>query len=156
LTIELSDQELLSFAYGSNMASRYLRGECPSATAVIRAELPNYRIEFRRYSTAMKGGVSTIMEAPGDLVHGVLYRIRRAEVEALDNLENLGEGLYRREAFRVLGADGDWHAADLYRVSRPAGPFAVAPAYLAWMLEGAREHGLPDAYISRLAALPVA
>jgi hypothetical protein len=93
------------------------------------------------------------MEAPGDLVEGVLFRVRRAELAALDDLENLGEGLYRRQTFLVLGADGAWHPADLYRVARPAGPFAVAPAYLAWMLEGAREHGLPGDYITRLEAL---
>jgi gamma-glutamylcyclotransferase (GGCT)/AIG2-like uncharacterized protein YtfP len=156
MTPNPSDQELLSFAYGSNLSSRYMRDQCPTATAVMRAELPNYRIEFRRYSTGMKGGVSTIMEAPGDLVKGVLYRVRRAELAALDDLENLGEGLYRRQTFLVLGADGAWHKADLYRVTRPAGPFAVAPAYLALMLEGAREHGLGDDYVSRLAALPVA
>ncbi|MEM7120588.1 MAG: gamma-glutamylcyclotransferase family protein [Pseudomonadota bacterium] len=151
--MDLADDELLSFAYGSNMASRYLRQECPSATAVMRAALPNYRIEFRRFSTNMKGGISTIMEAPGDLVHGILYRIRRADFDALDALENLGEGLYRRETFLVLGEDGGWHKGDLYRVARPAGPFKVASAYLALMLEGAREHGLPDAYIESLEAL---
>jgi gamma-glutamylcyclotransferase (GGCT)/AIG2-like uncharacterized protein YtfP len=153
MTDEPSDLDMLTFAYGSNMASRYLRGECPSAVPVMRAALPNYRIEFRRYSTNMKGGVSTIMEAPGDLVEGVLFRVRRAELAALDDLENLGEGLYRRQTFLVLGADGTWYPADLYRAARPAGPFAVAPAYLAWMLEGAREHGLPGDYITRLEAL---
>jgi gamma-glutamylcyclotransferase (GGCT)/AIG2-like uncharacterized protein YtfP len=130
-----------------------MREQCPSATAVMLAELPNYRIEFRRYSTGMKGGVSTIMEAPGDLVKGVLYRVRRDEIAALDDLENLGQGLYRRQTFRVLGADGAWYPADLHRVVRPAGPFAVAPAYLALMLEGAREHGLGDDYVTRLEAL---
>lgn len=153
MTIALSDQELLSFAYGSNLASRYLRQECPSATPVMRAALPNYAIEFRRYSTNMKGGISTIMETPGALVEGVLYRIQRAEFDALDALENVGEGLYRRETFIVLGEDGAWHRADLYRVSRPAGPFTVAPDYLALMLEGAREHSLPSAYIEALEAL---
>ena len=153
MTSLTSDTELLNFAYGSNLASRYVRQECPSAVTVMRAVLPNYRIEFRRYSTNLKGGISTIMEAPGDLVHGIVYRIERAEMDALDELENVGEGLYRREEFLVLGDDDAWHKADLYRVARPAGPFAVAPEYLAYMLEGAREHDLPSDYVTRLEAL---
>jgi gamma-glutamylcyclotransferase (GGCT)/AIG2-like uncharacterized protein YtfP len=127
--------------------------ECPSARTVMHATLPNYAIRFRRYSTNMKGGISTIIETPGGLVHGVLYAIKRAEIDAMDALENVNEGLYRRETFRVLGADQAWHLADLYRVERPGGPFPPSPVYLGLMIEGAVEHGLPEDYIAVLRAL---
>ena len=52
-----------------------------------------------------------------------------------------------------LGQDGQWHKADLYRVSKPAGPYAPSKGYVEDMIEGAREHGLTPDYIERLVAL---
>jgi len=35
------------FAYGSNMSTAYVREYTPSAMFVMRADLPNFHIEFR-------------------------------------------------------------------------------------------------------------
>jgi gamma-glutamylcyclotransferase (GGCT)/AIG2-like uncharacterized protein YtfP len=147
------DDERLLFAYGSNMASRVLRRVCPSAEAVMRADLPNHRIAFRRYSTAFGGGVCTIEAAPGQLVRGVVYRVGGAELLALDCFGDLGSGLYCRQTFLVLGEDRTWHEADLHRAVRPGGPFPPAPGYVELMLEGAREHDLGHDYVTLLAEL---
>ena len=151
-----TQDRLLNFAYGSNTASRYLRRYCPGAEPVMRAVLPNFWIEFRRYSSDLQGGISTIMETPGDLVRGMLFSIPRAEIEALDVLEDVPLGLYLRQGFLVLGEDGAWHRAQLYRVAVPDGPFAPSRRYLDYMLEGAREHGQPQDYIDRLEGLRAA
>lgn len=144
---------MFNFAYGSNMSSGYLRQYCPSARPVMTALLPNYEIQFRRYSTDLAGGISTIMEAPGQLVEGVIYEIPQAEVDKLDILEDVPLGLYRRDRFLVFGSDGVWHQADLYRVVKPEGPFPVSPHYLDYMITGAKEHGLSTSYIKQLEAL---
>ena len=141
------------YSYGSNMASRYLRQYCPSAKPVMRADLPNFRVEFRRFSTDMQGGISSIMEAPGEMVRGVIYEVPVQEVKALDILEDLPKGLYRRDTFLVLGEDGQWHQADLYRVVNPTGPYDPAPQYIDMMIEGAREHDLDPTYIDHLESL---
>jgi hypothetical protein len=148
----LATNELFSFCYGSNMKLAYLRDYCPSARPVMHAFLPNYRIEFRRFSTDMNGGISTIIEHPGGLIRGVLCAVRVTELETLDILEDVPLGLYKRESFRVLGEDNEWHLGDLYRVVKPEGPFVPADGYLDLMLEGAREHGLPQDYIESIAA----
>ncbi|MBT5434678.1 MAG: gamma-glutamylcyclotransferase [Rhodospirillaceae bacterium] len=153
MTIAVADDEILNFAYGSNLTLSYVHEQCPSTRTVMHAQLPNYSIQFRRYSTNMKGGISTIIETPGGLVRGAIYAIRRQELDAMDVLENVGEGLYLRQTFRVLGEDGAWHLADLYRVAQPAGPFPPAQDYLALMVRGAQEHALPDDYIVGLRAL---
>ncbi len=150
------NHRLLTFSYGSNTSSRYLRSYCPGAEPVMRAVLPNFWIEFRRYSTDLQGGISTIMETPGDRVRGMLFSIPRTEIEALDVLEDVPLGLYLRQGFLVLGEDGAWHCAQLYRVAKPEGPFAASARYLDYMLEGAREHGQPDDYIARLEGFRVA
>jgi gamma-glutamylcyclotransferase (GGCT)/AIG2-like uncharacterized protein YtfP len=141
---------MYNFAYGSNMSTAYLRQYCPSAQPVMRAMLPNYAIQFRRYSTDLQGGISTIMEAPGQLVEGVIYEIPQAEIAALDILEDIPLGIYRRDTFLVLGMDGQWHHADLYRVVKPEGPFPVSARYLEYMIAGATEHGLSAEYIAGL------
>ena len=135
------------------MASRYLRQYCPSAKPVMRADLPNFRVEFRRFSTDMQGGISSIMEAPGEMVRGVIYEVPVQEVKALDILEDLPKGLYRRDTFLVLGEDDQWHQADLYRVVNPTGPYDPAPQYIDMMIEGAREHDLDPTYIDHLESL---
>ena len=141
------------YAYGSNLSTTYVRKYCPSAVFVMKADLPNFRVEFRHYSENRQGGISSIIEAPGELVEGVIYEIPEQEIIDLDILESVPEGLYRRDAFLVLGEDGEWHRADLYRVSLPAGPFVASRGYVEDMIEGAREHGLTPEYTERLVAL---
>ncbi|MEM9776901.1 MAG: hypothetical protein AAF902_20150 [Chloroflexota bacterium] len=51
---------MLNFSYGSNMSIRYIRDYCPFAKYVMRATLPNCEIQFRRFSTDLNGGISTI------------------------------------------------------------------------------------------------
>jgi gamma-glutamylcyclotransferase len=144
---------LLCFSYGSNMSTAYLRETCPGAAPVTRAELANHRIEFRRFSNDLRGGLSTIMPAPGEMVPGVLFHVPRVEIEALDLLEDVDKGLYRRETHLVLAQDATWRRAELYRVARPRGPFAPSPRYVGWMIAGAKEHGLNPSYIEGLQAL---
>jgi hypothetical protein len=90
------------------------------------------------------------MEAPGELVHGALYEMTEQELIAMDNLEDCYKGTYKRETFLVLGEDGKWHKADLYRVIDPKGPFPPARSYVEIMLAGARELELDPEYIKKI------
>lgn len=144
---------MLNFSYGSNMSTKYIRDYCPSAKFIMRAVLPNYHIEFRRFSTDLNGGISTIMEAPGEMVQGVLYEIPEVEILELDILEDIPLGLYRRDNFMVLGEDNAWHTACLYRIVKPEGPFAPSEKYISMMIEGATEHNLDQGYRDNLIAI---
>jgi hypothetical protein len=119
----------------------------------MKADLPNFQVEFRYYSEDRQGGISSIVEAPGRLVEGVIYDIPEEELLDLDILESVPQGLYRRDTFLVLGEDGLWHEAELYRVSNPMGPYAPSKGYVEDMIEGAREHGLTTEYVESLVAL---
>ena len=144
---------MFHFGYGSNLNQGFLRQYCPGAEFVMKAYLPNYEVQFRFWSKRRQGGISTIIEKPGGLVHGVIYDVPEEELLDLDVLESVPQGLYRREAFLVLGEDGGWHEADLYRVARPQGPFSPSRGYVELMLSGAREHGLDPGYIKKIEAL---
>lgn len=141
------------YAYGSNLSTKYIRDYCHSAEYVMRAQLPNYHIEFRRFSTDLQGGISTIMEAPGELVHGVIYEIPEAEILELDILEDVPLGLYKRESFLVLDETGSWQSAALYRIVTPSGPYEPSSKYIEMMIEGANEHNLAAHYIDWLKSL---
>lgn len=119
----------------------------------MRAELPNYKVEFRHYSENLGGGISSIVETPGSLVKGVIYEVLESEIEALDVLESVPEGIYRRDTYLLMDEDGRWQRGDLYRVSTPTGPYAPSSEYVDFMIEGAREHGLDADYVEQLVAI---
>ncbi len=141
------------FGYGSNLSTEFLRQHCPSVKPVMKAYLPNFRVEFRFYSNNRQGGISSIMEAPGEMTYGVIYEMPKKEMDDLDVLESVPEGLYTRETFLVLGEDGEWHEGNLYRVANPEGPFTPAKSYLDLMIEGAREHGLDAEFLEKLESM---
>jgi len=138
------------FGYGSNLNMEFLRGYCPGAQFVMKAHLPNYEVQFRFWSERRQGGISTIIERPGGLVHGVIYDVPEDELLELDVLESVPQGLYRRETFLVLGEDGEWHEADLYRVAEPKGPFTPSKSYVELMLAGAKAHRLAPEYVKKI------
>ena len=135
------------------MSTAYIVKYCSSARFVARAALPNYHIEFRRYSTDLQGGISSIIEAPGEIVQGVLFEIDEREILELDVLEDVPLGIYRRDTFMVLGEDTSWQRADLYRVCHPEGPYTPSKKYLDFMVSGAQEHQLDVAYTDQLIEL---
>jgi len=135
------------FGYGSNLNIEFLRKYLPSAEFVQKAYLPNFEIQFRFWSKKRQGGLSTIMSNPGNLVHGVIYECDEDEMVELDRIESVPQGLYTRDTMLVLGEDGAWQKADLYRVTKPKGPFTPAKSYVELMLSGAREHKLDPEHI---------
>jgi hypothetical protein len=147
------DDLVYHFGYGSNLSIRFLKQHCPNVQFVMKASLPNYRVEFRFYSQSRKGGISSIIEAPGEMTYGIIYSMPKKEMEHLDIIESVPQGLYTRETFTVLGEDGKWHDADLYRVANPQGPFAPAKSYLELMLEGAREYKMNPDFIKWLESM---
>lgn len=100
------------FAYSSNLSYRFLREHCPSAQFVMRAFLPNYRVEFRFFSKRRQGDISSIVFYHGGLVRGVIYEVPLEEMLRLDEVEGVPQALYTRETFLVLGEDGAFHEAD--------------------------------------------
>ena len=135
------------FGYGSNLNLEFLHKYLPSSRFVMKAYLPNYEVQFRFWSKKRQGGISSIIEKPGNLVHGVIYECDESEIKELDILESVPQGLYKREIFKVLGEDGQWHDADLYRVVDPKGPFTPSKGYVELMLTGAKRHCLDPDYI---------
>ncbi len=138
------------FGYGSNLSIKCVHEELiPDARFVMKGFLPNFEVRFPFWSEEEQGGYSGIMEAPGELVHGALYEVTEQELITMDDLECY-KGFYQRETYLVLGEDGKWCKADLYRVIDPKGPYTPARSYVDIMLEGARDLKLDPEYIKKI------
>jgi len=144
---------MLYFAYGSFLDSETLRKHCPSARFVTRAVLPNFEVQFNFMSKTYGGGVTGVEPAPGKLAPGVVYNVSPEELEYLDTIEGIPEGIYYRQKVLVLDEGGKLLEADTYRTNDPKGPYAPTRRYLGLMIKGAKEHGIDPDYIKELEEL---
>ena len=141
----------LYFAYGSNLNLRHFKRRCPGAVALGRARLPDYKLAFTRYNRTHKGGVADIVPEPAAEVWGALYDVDDACLATLDEYEGVPRS-YRREAVRVFDDQGVRREAQAY-VANQTGAFAPSRQYLSIIVEGARDHGLPEEYIESIRAV---
>ena len=139
----------LYFAYGSNMPSARLRARIPSAEPLGAARLEGFalRINKRGRDGTAKANLA---RARVGVVWGVVYRLAATDWEALDGFEG---GYVRFEATVALrrGGELDVHTYRSDRLIEAVPPHAW---YRELILEGAREHELPESWISQLRAIP--
>ena len=157
---------MLYFAYGSNLDPEQMRQRCPGHRVVGLAELRDHRLTFPLTSHDWGGGVAGLAVAHGESVWGVVHELTEADLASLDRYEHfVGPGdqhnLYDRETVSVqlVRADDGSFPRRLRvwtYVARQANPSPPSRRYLDAIIEGARHHRLPDDYVARLAATPVA
>lgn len=145
-------QTFLYFAYGSNMLTRRLRERTPSARVVGVATLPAHELRWHKVSKDGSAKCDIVRSsAPQACVHGIVFEIARADKAALDIAEGIGMG-YKGCDVAVHTAQGPleawtYRATNIDPLARPY------PWYKALVLAGAKEHGLPSAYVAALEAV---
>jgi hypothetical protein len=144
-------ETFLYFAYGSNMSTPRLRERARSRRPIGIAALPRHQLRFhkRRKDGAAKCDAFRT-EDPADVVHGVLFEIANDDKAALDRAEGLGHG-YSDEEIEVIREDGEIVRCRAYIASPEAIDASLRPTaeYKQFVVDGAREHGLPEDYIAR-------
>jgi gamma-glutamylcyclotransferase (GGCT)/AIG2-like uncharacterized protein YtfP len=145
----VKDGMVLHFGYGSNLNEEFMKKYCPNLEFYTTAKLYNYKIYFPYYSTNYKGGLSGILEEPGEIVYGAIYQIPEAEILKLDTLEGVPDNEYKRETFWVEDFNGHKIEADIYRVVDPKQTYEASPSYLDIMIKGAKSRNFPAEYINR-------
>jgi len=133
----------LYFAYGSNMSRTWMRQLCPKAQPLGPAMLADHRF------LVMSGGYASVLPHAGDVVHGVLWRVGRGDLDALDRYEDVASGLYDRWMIPVQHR-GDRRTAMVY-VGRSHEPGRARPEYRELVLSAARDWELPATYVTNLA-----
>lgn len=138
------------FAFGSNMNEwlfRERRHMRPIETRIAR--LDDWRLCFT-VSGGRKPGQSApanIVEAPGETVHGVLYRLPLHKFVRLDASEG---PQYEYLWTEVLDTQGRAVPAVTFRVSAGAPQGRPSLAYMRIVREAARQRGLPAGYVDFL------
>lgn len=90
-------KETLYLAYGSNMNQTQMAFRCPTAEVAGTSELKGYELLFRG---GRRGAVATVEPKEGSMVPVLLWKIRRADEEALDRYEGYPR-LYGKQMLQV-------------------------------------------------------
>jgi len=145
------------FAYGSNLdAETFLgrRGMRPLETR--RAVLPDFELRFDLPVGPGERAVANVGPRLGDVVWGAAYQLLARDADRLDRTEGVHRGFYQRVPVELRAFEGDGLSAFTYASARGVAGRKPSRRYLGLILAGARRHGLPDEWIARLRALPLA
>ena len=147
------------FAYGSNLLTRRLRDplRAPSAVALGVASAPGFVMRFHKVGTDGSGKCTLIATGnDADVVYGVLYELTDSDLPGLDREEGVHLGGYARHALRLRLRHGDATEAMTYVAGGRYLDAACVPFdwYRDLVVAGAREHGLPPAYVRELERTP--
>ncbi|MBI4189054.1 MAG: gamma-glutamylcyclotransferase [Betaproteobacteria bacterium] len=144
---------ICTFAYGSNMLTARLRERVPSAVAIGTGRLLGHVLKWHKRSRDGSGKCDA--EATGrieDVVWGVLFELNAAEKPALDRAEGLNNGYVERQVDIIT--DRGTVSAVAYIATATDPSLHPYHWYKAFVVAGAREHGLPQEYLQSLESAP--
>jgi hypothetical protein len=145
------------FAYGSNMQTATFRGRRGIAFAeAVPARAPGWRLVLDKPGLLAHETFANLREdVRGDAL-GVAYAITAEDVAHVDLTEGVLIGNYRRIAVPVVTLRPPFVALRAFTLvsDRCVPESRPSTRYMACLIEGAREHGLPAAWIAGLAAVP--
>lgn len=147
-------EEILYFAYGSNMSQPRLGARTPSARVRCVATLPGYELRFHKLSREDGSGKCDIVFTgdPGHTVFGVVYSLHLDELPALDAAEGVGLG-YEREPRTVYSLSGEALETHVYIATLTRSELRPMDWYKEHVLRGAHSHQLPEDYIAMIEAV---
>lgn len=146
---------LIYFAYGSNMFTGWLRRRVASAQPVGLAALRGYELRFHKRSWKDGSGKCNVMRVDGDTARlfGVVFTMAAGDKAALDAAEGLGRGYEER----MVDVERDGRRVEAFTYVAEASAIDSTLLPFTWYKElvvaGAREHGLPSAYVEQLEAV---
>ncbi len=146
------------FAYGSNMQTATLRGRRGiEFVRAVPARAAGWRLVLDKPSLLPIGEAfaNIVPEADAE-VFGVLYEIAAADLEHLDLTEGVLVGNYRRIAIPVTPLVSPPTEVTAFTLVSNARDPALRPSdrYMACLVAGAEEHGLPESWVAFLRAVP--
>ena len=130
-----------------------LRKRTPSAICDGIGFLAQHRLTFDKVSSDGSGKCDAeSSKYETDRAYGVLFRIRIEEEKALDDAEGLGKGYKKAEV--VVATSSQERRAVAYLATKKEPSRVPYHWYKAFVLAGAVEHNLPNAYVEWLRSVP--
>lgn len=147
-----SPDDILYFAYGSNMWSHRMHIRNPTAKFFDTAELEGYYVGFVDDFESWQGAAATLKKSAERTTHGVLWTIPKGDIHSLDRQERE----YEAADVTVKLPSGDKVVCRtyFYLPSRPGKKNMPSLLYKAVIVAGAIEHKLPDSYVQELMKNP--
>jgi gamma-glutamylcyclotransferase len=141
--------EVLYFAYGSNLCTARMKRRVPGARVVGTGYVEGRRLVFHKRGRDGSGKADA-PPAAGSRVWGVVYGVAPEDRATLDR----AEAGYRAVEVEVVSASG-LLTAFLYQALPGNLDASLRPYawYKAYLVDGAREHGLPSGYRAALEEL---
>jgi gamma-glutamylcyclotransferase (GGCT)/AIG2-like uncharacterized protein YtfP len=131
------------FAYGSNMDAAQMAVRCKGHVLLGTARLVDHRFMI------MERGFATVVPAPGEVVHGLVWMLTPNDEKSLDYYEGVRHGHYARELVTVTLADGSDLEVLTYFAS-DTGSGTPKESYIARIVNAATAHGFPEEYVAML------
>jgi hypothetical protein len=146
------------FAYGSNMQTATLRGRRGIAfRRAVPARAAGWRLVFDKPPLLPGGnGFANIIPDAAAEVLGVVYELGEDDLARVELTEGVLIGNYASVTVSAASLAGDgavWTARSLSSTKRDP-RLRPSTRYMALLIEGAIEHGLPDDYVTWLRAVP--
>lgn len=140
------------FAYGSNMLTARLAERVPSVRPIGAAWLTGHQLHFHLRGGDGSGKCNVLHTGrDSDIVHGVLFELDAERLERLHAAEGPAYAFLELDVYTM----NTRYPAAIYRGQPEWLDETLVPFdwYLAFVLGGAREHGLPDEHLRRLEAI---
>ena len=151
------DGTLWYFAYGSNLhRSIFVERRKLEPHAVQWGWLHDYRLCFNIPIGPGERAVANIASEPGARTCGALYLLSPEQCEHLDRTEGVPQGIYQRVTVPIVTDPGDVIEAFAYQSSLTTDGRKPSPRYMGFIMDGARQHGLPVTWIEFLQGFELA
>jgi cation transport regulator ChaC len=149
------NEDVWYFAYGSNLSRARMEERTGRIRQAVRCFLPDFRLAFNKRASKPGEIYANIIPSEGDRVWGVTYLCGQGAMEKLDKCEGVSGGHYYRKSVEVIVDDGSIFSAIAYIAGED---FVIAESrpsdeYLNHILNGARKHELPEAYIEQIKSI---
>jgi gamma-glutamylcyclotransferase (GGCT)/AIG2-like uncharacterized protein YtfP len=144
------------FAYGSNLDPERFRARVCDFADRKRAVLHDYRLRFSGEVTSEGGGGAIIEQSKGDKAYGGVYRIDRAQIERMDEIELGSDKNPAQRGVRctiTLQCPGGSLDAEVYVVPKPEVYRRPSAKYLGHIVAGLRSFGYSETEINAVRAI---
>jgi gamma-glutamylcyclotransferase len=139
------------FAYGSNLDIKQKVHRTGNIREAHRARIDGYRIVFNKLGSDGTGKANIRLDK-NHVVWGIAYLCSPMALKQMDDHEGVSKGHYYRQEVLIRCDSGEVFEAITYVAGKAyiRSYIAPAPEYLRLILNGARNHGLPEYYIREI------
>ncbi|XP_076292780.1 gamma-glutamylcyclotransferase isoform X1 [Lasioglossum baleicum] len=157
-------KKFLYFAYGSNMLTKRIHINNPTAEWKDIGLLKNFRLDFLTHSKRWGGCSATIVPTENYSVWGVVWELHECNMTTLDCQEGVADKLYFPLMVDVETPSGQIINCRVYQQCKDPDEHVKlrllpnhrrpSPLYIETILKGAKENKLPTEYIKFLETIP--